>query len=475
MNNINDFLNDLEKLAYKILLWALFIPKTLLKIILDPNWVPGYIKQELSKDSKKAFDNYMSPVVLFIIVSLFPAIIININTPTLATGNGMVVYEPKPYKENDLRNMVFTAEAKLSKSISNGFKEFRWEIWQVDQVDQNGNSTEITYGYDRFSSIKYYDERMELVENPSFTFVYGEIHDKANGAIPFTLSNTGEPIPEYIETLKSNTPTLKTNIVKDITIVNDTFNYRFNEGEYQVRIFTEITTPLNEFNWIETIYITVPQDISQPIYYASEIKAFGEDGTTSNTDTDLNMIDSFMGGLESSRNYFLALGLLALPLIFSFGTKAINSEESFSLTGMQPSFYIQCYYLSPVAIVFWASLLLTFSSSYFTVIEGIALLMTWVSVFLILFWFLSTEVRAIKNERGISIWKAWGILFMLMLIFAGGIALISFAGNNSDSLISSSLKLYSITAAGVWIAYIFKRRRERKAAKEETSRNCLPS
>lgn len=182
-----------------------------------------------------------------------------------------------------------------------------------------------------------------------------------------------------------------------------------------------------------------------------------------------------MGGLESSRNYFLALGLLALPLIFSFGTKATNSEESFSLTGMQPSFYIQCYYLSPVATVFWASLLLTFSSSYFTVIEGIALLMTWVSVFLILFWFLSTEVRAIKNERGISIWKAWGILFMLMLIFAGGIALISFAGNNSDSLISSSLKLYSITAAGVWIAYIFKRRRERKAAKEETSRNCLPS
>ncbi len=467
MNNINDFLNELEKLAYKILLWALFIPKTLLKIILDPNWVPNHIKQELSKDSKKAFDNYMSPVVLFIIVSLFPAIIIQ--TPISTTDFGMIFHEPKPYTENDMRNMVFTVEAKLSKSISKGFQKFRWEVWRVDQFDQNGNPTEITYGYDRFHSIKYFDEMLDLVENPSFTFVYGEIHDKANAAIPFTLSNTGEPILKDNESNKSNVPTLETNIVKDTFIVKDNFNYHFDEGEYQVRVFTEITTPLNRFVFMDTIYITVLQDINLPMYYASDNMVIGEDLITSNTNTNSNIIDNFMNNLENKGTYFLALSFLSLPLLFSFGTKVTN--DSLSITGMQTSFYIQCYYLSPVATVFWVSLFLIVSSHQLTLIDFIAILITWISIFLILLWFLNAEVSMIKYERGISTGKAWSILLMLVLILATGITLISFAIDDLDSLIKPSLTLYSLIAVGIWIAYIFKRRQERKAKKEGVLEN----
>lgn len=67
--NLLQILNELEKLLTEILLAIVFIPKTLIRIITRPNWVPGYIDEELTKDGRR-FGNYMSPIVLFLINSI---------------------------------------------------------------------------------------------------------------------------------------------------------------------------------------------------------------------------------------------------------------------------------------------------------------------------------------------------------------------------------------------------------------------
>ena len=38
-----------ENLIYKVLVWIVLIPKTLLQIMLHPDWAPGYIKQETGR------------------------------------------------------------------------------------------------------------------------------------------------------------------------------------------------------------------------------------------------------------------------------------------------------------------------------------------------------------------------------------------------------------------------------------------
>lgn len=61
---IIDLLKGIEKLAVELLLWFIYVPKTIYKIIKDPNWVPVYVHDELTKEDK--FKGYMSPVLLFL-------------------------------------------------------------------------------------------------------------------------------------------------------------------------------------------------------------------------------------------------------------------------------------------------------------------------------------------------------------------------------------------------------------------------
>lgn len=67
--NIVSILAGIEKLVVELLLWLIFIPKTLFKIISEPNWVPKYINEELAKKSDK-FVNFISPIMLFLVSSV---------------------------------------------------------------------------------------------------------------------------------------------------------------------------------------------------------------------------------------------------------------------------------------------------------------------------------------------------------------------------------------------------------------------
>lgn len=454
MSNITDFLNEIEKLAYKILLWVLLLPKTLLKIILDPNWVPGYVKKELGGDSENAFDKYMSPVVLFLIVTLIPAIL----TAFMPSMN-MSVYEPQPYIEGDLRGMTFTVDGNFISSTSRVYHKVWWELWKVEQVDEAGNPLGVTYGYDLDRSIAYFDENGNKVENPTFTFVYGELHDEVNGVIPFSISNTGDRILENNPIYQSQITFLDNNSLEDY------FYYYFDQGEYQIAVYIENYDPNNEAlieSQSDNIFISVPEDVAQQMYYDSTYMVF-DDGGTLTASSDLSL-EGFQGALESGGTYFLAIGFLSLPLLFSFGTKILG-EEGLGETSIKQSFYMQCYYFSPITAVFWASF---YSLGLYTDdIYWFALLMPIIILALIILWFLSAESNAIMLERGISKGRAWGVLFVLIVGLIIGSFMIYFIITDLDFLRRYSIMLYPIIGTSVFIAYFIRRRRERRLLKQK--------
>jgi len=455
MSNITDFLNEIEKLAYKILLWLLLLPKTLLKIILDPNWVPGYVKKELSGDSENAFDKYMSPVVLFLIVTLIPAIL----TAFMPSMN-MSVYEPQPYAE-DPREMTFVVDGNFISSTSRVFHKVWWEVWQVEQVDEAGNPLGVSYNYDLDRSIVYFDENGNKVENPTRTFLYGELHDEVKGVIPFSVSNAGDRILNDNSIYQSQISFIDNNTLEDY------YYYYFDPGEYQVVITIENYDPNNDDlieSQSDTIVISIPEDVTQQIYYDSSYMVF-EDGGTLAASSDLSL-EGFQGALESGGTYFLAIGFLSLPLLFSFGTKILG-EEGLGETSIKQSFYMQCYYFSPITAVFWASF---YSIGLYTNdIYWLAILMPMVIFALIIVWFLSAESSAIMVERGISKGRAWGILFVLIVGLIIGSFMTFFIITDLDFLRRYSIMLYPIIGTGVFIAYFIRRRHERSLLKQKVA------
>ncbi|MCX2718809.1 hypothetical protein [Lentiprolixibacter aurantiacus] len=66
--NIINIIKGIELLAVELLLWIIYVPKTIYKIIKDPKWAPGYIKEQLRSEEK--FKTYMSPILLFLAISV---------------------------------------------------------------------------------------------------------------------------------------------------------------------------------------------------------------------------------------------------------------------------------------------------------------------------------------------------------------------------------------------------------------------
>jgi hypothetical protein len=73
--NIVDILKGLENLVVQLLLMIIYIPKTILKIISDPRWVIQYVDEELDKSDR--FEDYVSPVLLYLSTSVVLFIIIS--------------------------------------------------------------------------------------------------------------------------------------------------------------------------------------------------------------------------------------------------------------------------------------------------------------------------------------------------------------------------------------------------------------
>ncbi|MGV3631802.1 MAG: hypothetical protein ACO1O6_11385 [Bacteroidota bacterium] len=70
--DIYKLLLALEEFLYEVVLSIFLIPKTLYRIIVSPTKMYRYILEEFTKKPEERFDRYMSPLLLFILLSIAP-------------------------------------------------------------------------------------------------------------------------------------------------------------------------------------------------------------------------------------------------------------------------------------------------------------------------------------------------------------------------------------------------------------------
>jgi len=107
--NITNILAGLEKLVVEVLLWLLFIPRTLVKVVSEPAWVPDYVDEEMARDGGR-FDNYMSPIPLFLTCSVVLFVIID-----------TVLFADSPAADGELTRAVNVLKGERGTVVALGF------------------------------------------------------------------------------------------------------------------------------------------------------------------------------------------------------------------------------------------------------------------------------------------------------------------------------------------------------------------
>ena len=143
MMDLSHIFDSIEKLAYDILIWILLIPKTLVKILTEPGWVRQYVSKELGEQGEERFDDYLSPVMLLLIVSLLPYLFLLITPfPGLTVDSSIMndgtygevemgteaAFWAIPDFIADTQDYTYTwqAEGATLVSGSNDFKVYKW-------------------------------------------------------------------------------------------------------------------------------------------------------------------------------------------------------------------------------------------------------------------------------------------------------------------------------------------------------------
>ena len=360
MNAIFNLIEGFEKLAYRILLWFIFIPKTLIRITVNPDWASEYIKGEL-KQEKSPFDEYMSPVVLLLTVALIPAILLNFlpNYQVVITRAGE---DETASKEGTIESW-FAQNNPLSKTSSEAYEA---------AADFASSSTRMKYEYE------WYVEEVQFDKN-GYVQGYQEIegsresHSEINGTAAF------------IEAVDNNTS-------------RDRFYYRFTKpGGYYInvqvwKIDPESNLPVESY--YDYIYVFVP-DTNNP-----ELKGLISESRSKRPSVSdrQKLLDSLTNELKSESTIFLALAILLPPLLFAFATRYVTGKE-ISENSLREVFYEECYYFAPVGLAGWASL---YANRFFTkdifLYYDIAVLIVYLPAVLALVWFMAVEIRAIVRE-----------------------------------------------------------------------------
>ena len=409
MQTIMEILEKFENLIYKFLVWIVLIPKTLLQVVLHPDWAPSYIEQELG-EGKSRFDEYFSPVVLLLLVALLPFVFWN-----FLPVPGIEITSPSTENPTRARNVDFEANITF---ISTSAKGFVTTFWRVEkQRYDGGNLSYAVLQQDRYT------------DNP----------EESNSLDYFTYS----PI--------------------DTNTIRDTYGYEFSEGgEYWVVV--DASKFDSDGYLIETytdaIQIIVPENLEENVTVYARTKP----GETK------PLLESVTNQLKSEKTIFLALGLLIPPLLFALAIK-LFSKEPLSEDNLKATFYVQCYYFAPIAFIFWATRYAGwfFTPDVFFRYDTDANLIVLLPLVLAVFWFISVQTYAISRERNISAWLALLIVLVCMFILGAGTLIIVFNDDPGvqDVTRKSSIWLYPLLAVGLLTTYhilsIIQKRKEKLA------------
>jgi len=63
---------SIEDAVYEVMVWILLLPKTLLRSMFQPKWAIKYVHNEWEKKPDERFDEYLSPVLLWLMVAVLP-------------------------------------------------------------------------------------------------------------------------------------------------------------------------------------------------------------------------------------------------------------------------------------------------------------------------------------------------------------------------------------------------------------------
>ena len=63
---------SIEDAVYEVIVWILLLPKTLFRSMFKPKWTIAYVNEEWEKKPEDRFDEFLSPVLLWLIVAVFP-------------------------------------------------------------------------------------------------------------------------------------------------------------------------------------------------------------------------------------------------------------------------------------------------------------------------------------------------------------------------------------------------------------------
>jgi len=402
MKSIFTVLQDIEKLIYKVLMWVVLIPKTIYKIVTNPTWAHDYIKKELDENEEKKtppFDEFMSPVILLLVVALIPALIFN-SLPTF----GGVITSPAEEKPTTDRALSFESTTEFL-SASPGMKFVH--VWTVEKYNEDG----------------------------LYNVIDGESH-------------FSDDVQNFTEKVDNRT-------------VKDRFLTSFSDaGEYYVNVYAGKYDPQQGVDHIlesHTTYIkvVVPLKTEEQVVISNDVAK--SQASVSEGQTAANLTDQ----IQKERTLFLALGLMMPPLLFAFAIKAFpRKKETKNMTDdekdkwisentLRDHFYAQCYFFSPLSLAIWA----TYYSSYFytsdayfywsdNLVSGIILL----PAILAGIWFFRIEMKTIQYECKTGPIPAFFTVLFCLLLLGSAALIIFFYKDVQDNIRQVLIQLYPVIA-----------------------------
>ena len=366
--NITGFLESFEKLAYQILIWFIMIPKTLWKIISDPGWVPGYVQKELAPNESARFDDYFSPIILFLFVSLVPFVVFNTyQIPGVSIEGPLEGTVGETYLFSTQGDFIWTTPAEYT---------FTWSVFS--------NET---------------NEWVNLEAEPYR--ISGE-NDKTKDTFPISWDQPGD---QWVEVL--------------------------------------VTNDLGEvYSYVHPIYIKEADLLV--------------DSTPHNLDTESKKsgtgVGALAGALKGENSLFAGLVFLSFPLIFTLLTDGMGRGD-ISGTNLKQTFYMQCYYFSPLFLAFYVEEL-TYWHFY---IPGLQTHETMYTATLLLaggfiVWFIIAETQFViqvvqkenKRSTGKALLRVIGVI--LFITFVG--LLVTGAATDQDFIRGTVWSIYLLFSFG---------------------------
>ena len=410
MVDLIDFLDSIEKLAYKILLWIILIPKTLWRIITDPAWVPAYIKGQLA-DEESPFDEHISPVFLLLIVGVVPALL-----TAVLPNYGVVISSPAEAEPTTDRTLEFDANSMFISAALGVADEYRWYVERI-LTDDNGEFIADENG--NFKALEIYRE------------VYNQDTDKT------TITNTQVNITETrdgeAQTVLSSTP--------GEGVSQDMFFYSFEEPGYfyvnveAVRFRPGKNASLEKYYAYLAVY--VPDATEEPIEIINV-------APPQNAQSDKNQVQDIRELFTSEAAILLALVFLTPPLFFAFVTKLLVSEKV-SEDSLKENFYAQCYYFSPLSLTFWATVYAIF---FYTIdiffYNNLYILTMLLPLMLAILWFIFTEIYAIALAGRTNVWTSLVVVLTCIFIIGAIVVLILLCFGLKDELRKGAIWAYPL-------------------------------